>query len=199
MPHSSAPLAFQLRGSAYLLAVLALPLAAAASTPTPYVASEIGYATLERSADTSTRDDTLALAFEGGITFSARWALGLRAGGWTVTPYDFNTPEKGESLSLLALSLRHHPTAMPRLLLRGHVGRIHHADNTLGAREGSGTGYAFGVGYEFPLRTRLCLTPVLEFSQGTFRTDTGVPGTTETTRYRALSLGIELGYSAIKK
>lgn len=189
----------QLGGTVYLLAALALPCTAAANPVTPYFAGELGYAALERSNDHRSRDDTLSLAFEGGIALSPALAVGLRAGGWTIAPYDFNTPEKGESLSLLSVSLRHHPPVLPRLLLSGHAGWVRHIDSTVGAREGSGTGLALGLGYDFPMRSRLCLTPVLEFSQGTFRTDTGVPGTTETTRYRALSLGIELGYSAIKK
>lgn len=160
-----------------------------------YVAGELGYAALARDTESDDhRDDTLALAFEGGVHVRPSLAVGVRVGGWTIQPSNFNKPGEGSSISIMALTLRHHPDAMPRLLLRGNLHASRYTNEAPGAQDAKGSGFAFGVGYEFPVATYLRLTPMLDLSRGKLTTDASVLMPEERTRYTAISLGVELRY-----
>lgn len=163
-----------------------------------YFAGELDYARLERDTGHMLRNDTLSLALEGGVELSPAFAVGLRAGGWTITPYDFNRPGKGSSLSMLALALRYHARTLPRLHLRSHIGLIHYSDEAPGAMDGDGSGYSLGIGYDIPLTHTICITPFFDAGRGSFSTNASILGPASETRYTVASLGIEARYHRSK-
>jgi len=182
----------------FLLALGAVPACQAqgAAQGAFWVAGELGYGSATvNSAVAAHSKGGLALGFEGGYVFTPMFSLGLRLSGCTLATSNLNDPSKGESLSFVSMTARVNPLPGQGVFLRGGIGSMRYTNNRPLEWGGSGTGLSLGAGYEFPLRKRLRVAPVLDLTWSKLDDVDNAVTTIRNRRCKFLSFGINLSFS----
>ena len=131
-----------------------------------------GYGLVDVNTGSSQRGSrsALAMGLRAGYRVTPRTVVGLELSGWTLQAYDFNNPDRGESIGNASAYMDYWPLhALPLYLTLGGGGTSYVNNDPL-AVPGRGKGYSWflGGGYEYPVSAKVALVPQLRYSQGNF-------------------------------
>jgi len=109
---------------------------------------------------------TFVMGFTGGCTLYGRTRIGLELSGWLLEGGNLHDATVGEGVSNLSFVVDAFPSSKAPLFFRGGMGIAFYENNHLGQLNSSGFSWNAGFGYEFRLREKLGLAPVLRYSSG---------------------------------
>ena len=107
-----------------------------------------------------------ALGFAGGYQPSDWLRVGMHLNGWTLQAGNLYDPTKGVGVSNLGGIIDLMPSRKYRLFARGGFGLSMYSNNHPSGFDGNGPGWEAGGGYEFPVRGRIGLAPMVEYASG---------------------------------
>jgi len=135
-----------------------------------WAGGEIGEGQLSLASDQIHRDrtPTFALGFIGGHRLGGQARFGLEIDGWLLQAFNLNDSTVGESVSNVLGVIDVFPARKIPLFVRGGGGLAVYQNNRPGESGGTGWSCTGGAGYEFRLKERLGLAPIVEYAYGSF-------------------------------
>ena len=107
-----------------------------------------------------------ALGFAGGYQPSDWLRVGVHLNGWLLQAGDLYDPTKGVSVSNFGGIIDLMPSRKYRPFARGGFGLSMYDNSHPNGFNGNGPGWEVGGGYEFPIRGRIGLAPMVEYASG---------------------------------
>jgi hypothetical protein len=146
----------------------------AAQTPTRkkfYVGLEMGAGFLRHSQNylPVEQQTCYVLGFYGGYSPFHWLRTGINLNGWLLEPFgDFNSPEKGISISNTSIQLQLFPIKKVNGFVNLQGGTAQYTNHHPDQYNAKGTGLKIGIGYEYDLAKRTGLTLIVNYAWGRF-------------------------------
>jgi hypothetical protein len=156
----------------------------------------LGYGFLNRSSDHEPRkqQDTFAMAFDLGGTFSRYVRFGLELNGWLLEANDDKDPAKGVSVSQTFFIAQVYPWPARGLFVKLGAGRADYTNHHPFEFGSSGRGVSIGSGYDLPVSKNIWFTPHVDYCRGSLGSVENQLTTVHNRRYHVFSIGIALTF-----
>lgn len=157
---------------------------------------DVGFGSLRRTpeVDDAKTETDFYLGLAGGYTVHPQLQLGIEASGWNIKSGNIWDPTDGEGISAVLVVARYWPTTDARVFFKAGAGRITHWSNAGGSLEGSGSGYAVGLGYELFRYGGMETHWFLSYSAGSIDDYTPSGSVKQDEDYSAITTGLSLGF-----